>query len=469
MERGLLRRQSESAVSLSRLYSSNLIMEAVSPARSHTLTLFLTLAALVLAGTPAHGSDVTAPHAPRGFGRIRDHRIVVGYFLGWAVHAPEPFYLRSLVTSGSAVQLDQINYSQASVQNGRCSLSDPNADISLTFTAAQSVNGHADNPSFMFRGNFHQLQLLKRRYPKLKVLISLEGSAADFALDAQPANREAFVASCVDIFIRGHFAKGVTHGHVFDGIDVDWESPHTEDAENFRALLEEFRRQMNAVRRGLRLSVAVGDSPRMLPGTDFDAVSKIVDQVGVMNYDDAGPWNGRTGFVAPLFLNPASPHEYSSSIERSIQSYEAVGVPAQKLLMGLPFYGYSWTGVSNTNNGLFQAGRGVRGDRPYRVIRALPAPFTVYRDPHSQAPWLYDGETFWTFEDPVSVRYKASYAATEHLGGVMIWELSGDTTDGELLSAAFSSLHHPLDASVFVTPSLMPVPADVGLPAAHAN
>ena len=378
--------------------------------------------------------------------RARNTRpVVVGYFPQWGVYYPQPYYVKALVTNHSAAHLDQINYAQGFVSGGRCSVADPNADLNTTFTALTSVNGVADDSVSPFRGNFHQLQELKTRYPRLKILISLEGKASDFAWDAQPENRRAFVASCVDTFIRGHFVPGVSKPGLFDGFDVDWESPQAEDAENFRALLEEFRQQMDAVRRGLRLSIAVDQAPETLPGTDFAAIARIVDQVGVMNYDYAGPWSKTTGFLAPLFGH----NSHALSIERSIASYRAHGVPESKLLMGLPFYGYSWTAVASTNNGLFQPGRAVHGDRPYSYIRTLAGPGSSYRDPRSQAPWLFDGETFWTYEDPVSVRYKVSYARHQHLGGVMIWELSNDTADAELLGMVFHSLHHPLKNKVF--------------------
>jgi chitinase len=152
--------------------------------------------------------------------------------------------------------------------------------------------------------------------------------------------------------------------------------------------------------------------------------------------------------VAPLFANPAAPRDYSS-IERSIAAYKAAGVPARKLLMGMPFYGYSWTHVEEANNGLFQEGDGVRDDAPIHAIRALVEPFHAYRDPRSRAPWLFDGDTFWTYEDSISVGYKASYAARQHLAGVMIWELSGDMQDAELLHATYHALHHPLPKRVF--------------------
>lgn len=380
----------------------------------------------------------------------RRHPLLVGYFPQWGFYYDHPYYVKDLIGNGSAVRLDQINYAQGFVSNGHCSLADPKADLGAAYSRENSVNGKADSENSHFRGYFHQLQELKHRYPQMKVLISLEGKAADFAEDAKAENRQAFVSSCVDIFLRGHFASGVNEPGVFDGFDIDWESPHEEDAENFRALLLEFRRQMNAFRPGLQLSIAVGHSPRMLAGTNFASIAPLVDEIGVMNYDYTGPWSHVTGFLAPLFADVVDPQR-SDSIERSIANYEAAGVPAEKLLMGLPFYGYSWTGVDQANHGLFQSGRSVGGDRPYRYIRTLTGSFMTYRDQRSQAPWLFDGKTFWTYEDPISVRYKTSYAARQHVGGVMIWELSNDTDDAELLKATYRSLRHPIKARVFET------------------
>jgi chitinase len=392
---------------------------------------------------------IFVPLCARGLERSI-HPLVVGYFTQGG--GPHPFYVKTLVLNGSAAHLDQINYSQGSVSGGRCSLADPNSDINTAYTAENSVSGVPDRFDSPFRGYFHQLKELKRRYPRLKILISLEGKASDFAQDARPENRGAFVTSCIDTFIRGRFAPGIYEPGLFDGVDIDWESPQADDAANFRALIEDFRRQMNAIRPGLRLSIAVGENPQSLPGTDFAALSPLVDQVGIMNYDYAGPWSKTTGLLAPLFAS-----RRSGSIERSIANYKAAGVPERKLLMGLPFYGYSWTEVSNTGNGLFQPGRAVHADRPYSYIRTLADPSTAFRDPRSQAPWLFDGQTFWTYEDRVSVRYKVSYARHQHLGGVMIWELSGDTNDAELLTTVYRSLHHPLKNKVFakaITPEL---------------
>lgn len=382
------------------------------------------------------------PQGHAGLPHHGRHPLVVAYFGQWGAYSDPPYYLRDLVRNGGAGLLDQMNYAHASVSGGRCSVADPRADLQTTYTGETSVDGTDDDPASAFRGYFHQLREVKRQFPKLRVLISLEGSSADFREDARPESRRQFVATCIETFLRGGFAPGISEPGLFDGIDIDWEYPEREDAGNFRALLEEFRRQMNGVRPGLTLAIAVGDQPEMQPGTDLRGVARLVDQVGIMNYDYAGPWNRTTGFLAPLFRRPDTPRHYGS-IAESIALYASAGVPFRKMLMGIPFYGYHWKGVDRANNGLFQRGQGVVEDEPYRVIRTLQTSYPTFRDPGSRAPWLFDGANFWTFEDPISVAFKSSYAAHRNLAGIMIWELGEDSAEASLLSAACRSLRHP--------------------------
>jgi chitinase len=176
-----------------------------------------------------------------------------------------------------------------------------------------------------------------------------------------------------------------------------------------------------------------------------------------MTYDFNGPWSSTTGLIAPL--TSSSPDD--GSVERSVTAWKTAGMPSQKLLIGLPFYGYGWRQVSAENHGFGQDGMPIHGDRPYRFIQSLIAPaaqqarpgtpaassIVVYRDPVSQAPWLFDGSSFWTYEDPVSIQTKATYAAREQLAGFMVWELSGDTPDGVLLKAAHTALTQGLSVA----------------------
>jgi chitinase len=397
---------------------------------------------LVMLATILGASSVVGENAlsqpTRTLGENSEKPLLVGYFPQWGIYDDPQYLVKNLVSSAGRPLVDQINYAQGFVTNGRCSIADSNADLNTSFTAAQSVNGKADLPSHPFRGNLHQLWLLKQRYPHLRLLISLEGKGADFAQDAQPENRESFVRSCIDLFIKGNLAPGIRAPGLFDGIDVDWEYPHGEDAANFVALLEEIRKQMDAVRPGLTLSIAVGHSPRMYEGTDMGVIGGLVDQVGLMMYDFIGPWSQTTGFIAPLL---APEGHRGGTVDRSVSAYLEAGVPAKKVLMGVPFYGYGWRQVLAHHNGLFQEGQSIHGDRPYSYIEGLVPKSTVYRDPDSAAPWLFDGDNFWTYEDPVSINRKGSYALERGLGGLMVWELGDDNSSAALLRAADQSLH----------------------------
>jgi len=363
--------------------------------------------------------------------------LLVGYFPQWGIYNDPPYFVKDLISSGSAQLLDQLNYAQGFIVDGRCAVADPNADLNRTYSAADSVDGSTDNPLSKLHGSFHQLQELKRLYPQMKILISLEGKASAFAEAAQPQNRVAFVASCIDTFVHGHLAPGTDAANLFDGFDLDWEYPHPEDVPNYLALLQEFRRQLDADRPGLKLTIAAGPSPHMYHGVDFAAVAKVVDLVGLMNYDYSGPWRSQTGFHAPLYS------DHGGNADGTVREYEDAGVPADKLLLGVPFYGYSWKSVGAENHGLFQPGESIHEDRPYRYIQTIVGASTVYRDATAQAPWLYDGDTFWTYEDPVSARFKSAYAQQHHLGGVMVWELGEDSSDGLLLKAVHAGLYDP--------------------------
>ena len=418
--------------------------------------------------------------------------VLVGYFGQWGLYSNPQYTLKDLSANGKAALLDQLNYAQGFVTGGRCSIADPNADLNHLFTAADSVNGKADDPASSFRGHMHQLAELKSAYPQLKVLISLEGRASDFAFDARPENRQAFIASCVDLFLKGDLASNISAPGLFDGIDVDWEYPQGPDAVNFLGLLTDLRHEMELVRPGLKISVAVGPSPRMYDGVDFTAVSAEVDEIGLMTYDFAGPWMQNTGFIAPLYRvspldqaasaptrtpapagsnptasttpsaeaaapagslpasAPAPSPPPSGGIAGSVQAFLTAGVPSAKLLVGVPFYGYGWTQVPEIAEGVFQEGTPVRGDRPYSYIQSLVAGSKLYRDARSQTPWLFDGDAFWTFDDPISIEAKAAYALAHDLGGLMIWELSEDTAQGALLTAAHRSLNPPLRSGATV-------------------
>ena len=367
---------------------------------------------------------------------------IVGYFPQWGVYGG--YYVKNVITSGSATRLTHINYAFANVVNNQCASYDTWADYQNPLTADQTVDGKPDSQTpDAFVGNFHQLQELKQLYPKLRIVMSIGGGGADpnsFSTAALPGNRRAFVKSCVDMYIRGKFAPGIHEPGIFDGLDIDWEFPASEaDRTNFTALLKEFRRQLDAIRPGMTLSIAASAGSWAYQFTDLKAIQHSLSFINLMNYDFDGPWNNATGFVAPLYRAAQDP-DPTNNANAAVEAYLQLGVAQDKIVFGVPFYGYEWTGVSYLNNGLFEPGTPQGYGSGYNSIVAIESQFSKFRDPLTKAPWLYDGNNFWTYDDPVSLKFKMNYVRKHHLAGVMFWEISGDLPDGTLVRTLFKGL-----------------------------
>jgi chitinase len=131
-----------------------------------------------------------------------------------------------------------------------------------------------------------------------------------------------------------------------------------------------------------------------------------------------------------------------------VNEYLSRGAPPKEIVLGAPFYSRGWTGVPpGPNHGLYQSSTGAApgtfeaGVDDYKVAKEkLASGFTRYYDAAAGAAWLYDGTSFWTFDDPAIMSAKAEYVSRNRLGGIMFWELSGDTPNGELISAIASGL-----------------------------
>ncbi|RDY67215.1 chitinase [Lysobacter soli] len=419
----------------------------------------------------AQSSAVSAKTLDGGTG---GNKRVIGYFAQWGIYARN-YRVKNIDTSGSASKITHINYAFGNVRNNRCQVGvtiptnestgeggDAFADYTKAFQAGESVSGAADTWDQPLRGNWNQLKQLKAKYPNLKVLISLGGWtwSRGFASAARPENRVAFVSSCIDAYIRGNLpvtdgagGAGAAAG-VFDGIDLDWEYPSAcgltcgtpEESANFTALLAEFRRQLNAVRPGLLLTIAAGAGVDKVRVTDPAAYHQYLDYINVMTYDFHGTWDARTNHHSALFDSPNDPSTGDQKLYNSNDAMEAFltrGVPASKLNLGIGFYGRGWTGVANVNNGLYQSGSAApgtyeAGNEDYKVLKDRPG--TIYTDANARATWKYDGNTFWSYDTPAMVTEKMSYVKAQNLGGAFFWEFSGDDAAGTLVNTINNGL-----------------------------
>jgi chitinase len=396
----------------------------------------------------AHGSD----------------KRVVGYYTNWSGY-DRNYLVSDLVKSGAAARLTQLNYAFGFVDaSGNCISSDAWADYQRPFTAEQSVSGKADEPGQVLNGNLNQFKELKKKYPKLRISISLGGwtGSAHFSDAAlTPASRAAHVKSCLDMWLKGNLPglpAGAAKG-IFDGVDLDWEWPagegnpgnviRPEDKQNFTALVHEYRKQLDRLsgRPGrYDLTAFLPANPTMIDkGFEVRKLFKDLTFGTTQGYDYHGPWETLTNQQSAIDGPKGDPTTPEFSSQVTIDAYLSRGAPRSKLVMGVPFYSHGWTGVTNANHGLFQPSTGPApatyeaGTEDYRLLKAHLSDYTVYRDNRAGFAWLFDGTTFWTWDDPVEMARKAQYISHRDLGGAMIWSLDGDS-NGELISALHRNL-----------------------------
>jgi len=324
-----------------------------------------------------------------------------------------------------ARKLTRINYAFANIENGRM------------------VEGAP-----VTAGNLAILTRLRRENPKLTVLISVggwswSGGFSDMALT--PSSRAAFIDSVAAFLKR----------YDLDGLDVDWEYPgqpgagnkfRPEDKQNYALLLRELRARFDSMERKMHrhlyLTIAAAATTGFLSDTEMAEVEKYVDTVNLMAYDYYMPGvEATTGNHAPLYTDPADPRGYSA--ERSIYEFEQAGVPAEKIVLGVPFYGHAWAGVLGINNGLFQPGRPApEANVPYAGINSMMSQgFIRYWDKTASVPWLYSAQKqiFVSYDDPESLTLKSRYVLDHHLGGIMFWDYLSDPS-GTLLNAIDAAL-----------------------------
>jgi len=326
-----------------------------------------------------------------------------------------------------ALSLTRINYAFANIADGRM------------------VTGFAHD-----KENYAYLVGLKKQNPSLTVLVSVGGwlwstNFSDVSLTAQ--SRAVFIQSVVDFLSE----------YNLDGLDIDWEFPNdpgsghpyrSVDKQNFTLLVKEIRARFDMqtakTHKRLYLTIAAGASDSFLANTEMEKVQRYLDTVNLMAYDYYEPGSEpTTGNHAPLFADPADPRNISS--DASVMAFEKAGVPASKILLGMPFYGHVWGEVPERNHGLFQPGKPVpNAYAPYSVIAQnyLSQGFARFWDSAASVPYLYnpDRKIFVSYEDPESVAAKCNYVSSHKLGGVMFWEYTNDPS-GTLLHTINDSFH----------------------------
>ncbi|MEV0614108.1 glycosyl hydrolase family 18 protein [Nonomuraea sp. NPDC050404] len=367
---------------------------------------------------------------------------VLGYFVQWGVYQ-RGYHVKNIDTSGSAAKMTHINYAFGNVQNGQCTIGDSYADYDRFYQAGESVDGVADTwDAGALRGNFNQLRKLKQKHPHLKVLFSFGGWTWSGGFGQAAQNPAAFAESCYRLVEDPRWAD------VFDGIDLDWEYPNacgltcdTSGPAAFRNVMSAMRARFGSGNLVTAAITADGTNGGKIDAADYGGAAQYVDWYNVMTYDFFGAWapQGPTAPHSPLNSYTGIPIAGFHS-DSAIQKLKSKGIPASKLLLGIGFYGRGWTGVSQAAPGGTASGAAPgtyeAGIEDYKVLKTrCPATGTV-----AGTAYAHCGNQWWSYDTPSTIGGKMSYSKNQGLGGAFFWELSGDTTNGELVTAMKSGL-----------------------------
>jgi chitinase len=367
---------------------------------------------------------------------------VVGYYIAWGIYGRNFF-----VSDMDVNKLTHINYAFANLDaDGNVLIGDQWADADYRYPGEEWPG----------TGNFGALNRLKQEHPHLKTIISIGGwtwSTNFPVVAANPTKRATFVSTAIDFML--------TYG--FDGIDIDWEFPveggpdpgTAEDPENFTKLLLELRAGLDSLDRHYELTLATTQNPNRVQYLEIPKIAPVLDFINVMTYDFAGPWvkSIPTGHNAPLYQNPNNPTATASlfTVNAAVASYLDAGLPRDKLVLGVPFYGYIYGAVPpGENRGLYSSwndkpeGSWAPGIVDYDDIRdnyLSSGDWEYHYDPSSKVPWLYSEtlQQFISFDDVGSLAEKTNYVKEQNLKGVMIWDLSSDR-NYDLLTALTAEL-----------------------------
>ncbi|KAI9168431.1 hypothetical protein H9P43_007803 [Blastocladiella emersonii ATCC 22665] len=371
------------------------------------------------------------------------HNPVVGaYYCSWTVYDPRAYTPDQIPVE----KLTHLYYAFANISaEGVIVPGDQWADVDKPYTARNGTQ---------LRGAFqvlnHPQGPLRQRNPNFRSVISIGGwtMSKEFSNVARtPESRAKFTKSVVDFVAL----------HGFDGIDIDWEFPVEgglpansrcpQDGQNLTLLCESLHRalaqlaQQTGRRSPYCISAAVPHAEWLYRHFDLAGLAKYCDHLLVMTYDATGAWSKVTGHHAPV-----------SCIQTAVQGYTQRGVPAAKLLAGLPQSGRAFGGVKSPavgspltpGTGPGTHAKGIVDWDDLRINYTPAKGYTASFDAAAGVPILYNANAgVWvTAENEQSIAFKSETSRKLGLGGVFFWELSQDKT-GMLVSAARRALGMP--------------------------
>ncbi|KAK2160193.1 hypothetical protein LSH36_138g06003 [Paralvinella palmiformis] len=325
-----------------------------------------------------------------------------------------------------------------------------------------------DLPNGKGKGLYARTMALKKKNPKLKVLLALGG----WKIGSEP-----FVAMMNDKRKRRLFIRNVVRylrKYDFDGLDMDWEFPGTrgsppEDKYRFTALMKDIRMafereaKQSGNERLLLTMAAAGGSYFIGLAYEPEKIVRYVDYILLMTYNYHGSWNDFTGHHSGLYPRAdesGGEREWNQAWTIDFWLNEA-GAPKEKIIVGIATYGMTFTLADPKDHGLKAAA--VGGGRPgpytgesgilsyYEICQKLGAGWNSVWIDEQKAPYAYSGSQWVGYDNTDSVTYKANYIRKMKLGGAFVWSVEMDDFRGvcgigkyPLLSTIATILRQPV-------------------------
>ena len=329
--------------------------------------------------------------------------------------------------AGNAEQIDNYNVSQLT-------------HIIFSFTHLQANRLHVENKKDS--ETIRKLVSLKKKYPALKIILSMGGWGGCEHCSAvfnTEEGRKEFALSSKELL--NYFGA--------DGIDLDWEYPAItgypqhqflpEDKPNFTALIKEIRKQFGDK---YEISFAAGGfTDYILQSIEWDKVMPLVNRVNLMTYDLVNGYATVSGHHTPLYSTP----QQKESIVNAVDMLDSLHVPLNKQDVGAAFYARIFKLQDTLQNGLYQPCTFLKGVdyNQFSQYVLKDSNYVYHWDSAAHAPYYFNAKEklLVSFDDKKSIAEKTRYVMNKGLDGIMFWELTNDVYNNGLLQSIDDARH----------------------------